>query len=157
MSSEQIILAAGISIIGILVSAGGYLVYLRTKNTHKWPKTNGQILNSYVKVRNSSWYDGEHIWDSTEHHPYVEYQYQVKGRRFVCKRIGYGGFYEGRKNAERIVFNYQVGDKVVVFFDPYDPGDAVLEPGASKGAMVVLGAGILMIAFGILLIFSFSS
>lgn len=153
MSAAQILFVIGVLITGILVSAGGYLVYLRTKNTHNWPRTIGTILSSYVEVREhtSAKYDGV---DSTSYDPFVNYQYEVNGKHYICSKIGYGGInlFGGRNAARRIVSKYPEGAKVTVYYEPHSPRDAVLEPGASTGAILVIIAGVILIIFGIFLV-----
>jgi len=111
-------------------------------------------MSSHVETKPEVWTG----WDSVSpesHNPFVNYDYEVNGKHFICSRIGYGGinFGRDRKTAERIVSKYPVGAEVLVYYDPYNPRDAVLEPGSSTRVNVALIAGILMILCGIFIIY----
>jgi len=75
---------------------------------------------------------GDVYWKETAHC----YTYVVGGRSYYSKNYCFGGW------SERVAASYCVGERVTVFYDPRDPGQAVLKRGVTFGAL-----------FGLVLIF----
>src|SRR5262245_38871502 len=84
-----------------------------------WPEVGGEI------VRSSLEYDPH---DSDRDSLTIVYRYSVGGIPFESSRASYSFRPVSR---ERRLRDYPVGRKVTVFYDPADPGRAVLERGAS--------------------------
>jgi hypothetical protein len=82
-------------------------------------QTNGQVLSS--KIEPGGIYGG---WRFN-----IAYRYKVGELEFVSNRVHFG--YQAEDNsiyAQNYVKKYPVGKQIVVFYDPNEPGNAVLEP-----------------------------
>jgi hypothetical protein len=73
-------------------------------------------------------------WEHTTHKAKVEYEYSVFGVSHSADRIafGYSGSSFGWWVAEQHLEPYHPGAQVVVYYDPNNPAESVLEPGMSK-------------------------
>lgn len=101
---------------------------------------------------------GEYAWKLVPHRNHrrapfssaVGYAYTVDGQGYTGSRysLGEGANAAGRtftseaEAAERAAARYRVGQDIPVYYDPADPAEAVLQPGANWGSYVplILGA-----------------
>ena len=85
----------------------------------QWPSTMGTVSASYLERRHSS--------DSgSTNYPVVHYSYQVGGQAYQGMKIAPGPDVGGT-GAGKVVDRYPVGAQVMVFYNPQNPSDAVLE------------------------------
>lgn len=85
----------------------------------QWPSTMGTVSASYLERRYSS--------DSgSTNYPVVHYSYQVGGQAYQGMKIAPGPDVGGT-GAGKVVDRYPVGAQVMVFYNPQNPSDAVLE------------------------------
>ena len=95
---------------------------MRRRDASDWISTPGVVLSSTVQVRR--------IAGQTRKIPAVVYQYAVGGHPYQGFRVHLGeklGSVRFAGGAERLVQKYPTGAQVVVYFDPENPADAVLE------------------------------
>jgi hypothetical protein len=80
----------------------------------------------------------------------LRYAYQVGKRDFVGTAAGWGwtAIYGLRDVAEKAASQYQPGQPVTVYYDPEQPGNAVLEPGNRQGSLAALIAAALCAVTG---------
>ncbi|MCC7187933.1 MAG: DUF3592 domain-containing protein [Anaerolineales bacterium] len=84
-----------------------------------WASTMGTVLASYLERRRSG--------DSgSVNYPVVQYSYQVGGQTYQGAKIA-PGMEVGGTGAASVVNRYPEGAQVMVFYDPNNPSDAVLE------------------------------
>jgi len=84
-----------------------------------WASTMGTVMMSTVEWRHSS--------DSgSTAYPVVQYSYQVNGQGYQGMKIAPGPEVGGI-GAQKTVSRYPAGAQVMVFYDPKNPSDAVLE------------------------------
>ena len=85
----------------------------------QWPSTMGTVSTSYLERRYSS--------DSgSTNYPVVHYSYRVGGQAYQGMKIAPGPDVGGT-GAGKVVDRYPVGAQVMVFYNPQNPSDAVLE------------------------------
>ncbi len=99
----------------------GIIFFMRRRMAavSKWPSTMGTVNNSYLERRRSS--------DSgSTDYPVVHYSYQVGGQPYQGMKIAPGPDVGGT-GAGKVVTRYPVGAQVMVFYNPQNPSDAVLE------------------------------
>ena len=84
-----------------------------------WPSTMGTVLMSTLEWRRS----GNR---GSAAYPVVQYSYQVNGQAYQGRKIA-PGMEVGGTGAGRVVERYPAGAQVMVFYDPNNPADAVLE------------------------------
>ncbi|MCU1231892.1 MAG: hypothetical protein JWO97_4776 [Acidobacteria bacterium] len=112
--------------------------------SRNWPQVPGIIVVSDLQRSNHS--DGGLMY-----RPEVTYRYCVDGSEIIANRTRFGGRVELSWSAPavRTVRKYPVGSEVVVYYNPNDPADSVLEPG--PGGILFAGAafGALFAAIGV--------
>ena len=131
-----------LSATGFVALWGGFELRDRARGMAAWPSVRGRVTGGAV-VANSTFDDG-----SPAYYPVISYQYEVAGKEYQGKRrtlvnVGVGGVLRGA--AQQVVARYPVGSEVTVFYDPEDPGEAVLErtsPVAGPILLFALGAAL---------------
>lgn len=142
-------------LIGGLLAAGGWFTAFsigkplrdRAAASVAWPTADGRINRAEIerfKERGKTLYSAD-----------VAYEYAIDGRTYQGDRVWFGD--AGRSSDQRVwqraVERYPAGKAVKVHYDPADPGESVLEPGATwSGSLVYLiGLGFLGLGGVILL------
>ncbi|MCC6498783.1 MAG: DUF3592 domain-containing protein [Anaerolineales bacterium] len=103
-----------------------------------WSPTMGMVLASYLERRSSS--------DGSTNYPVVQYSYQVGGQSYQGAKIA-PGMEVGGTGAGKVVNRYPEGAQVMVFYDPNNPSDAVLEKNAPAQWLMWL----LLVVFDVML------
>ncbi len=85
-----------------------------------WSSTMGTVNASYLERRRSSNNGG------STNYPVVQYSYQIGGQMYQSQKIA-PGMEVGGTGAGKVVERYPAGAQVMVFYDPQNPSDAVLE------------------------------
>ncbi|SNS43397.1 Protein of unknown function [Sphingomonas laterariae] len=116
--------------VGLLIagSAGGvygYGLYRYAVAESAWEETDGRILASEYSEHVSEDTDGS---SSTSYRAHVRYLYAVGGREYRGRAIWlyYHIPIDDRFDAQDLVEAFAAGRTVPVYYDPADPGDAVL-------------------------------
>jgi hypothetical protein len=127
--------------------AGGIYVWM-VRATRHWLPADGKVITSRVASRKTR----EHGASNSDlsNTPFVEYEYQVDGKKYRSNRIMIaGGISE--VELEYVLGRYPLGAKVVVYYNPADPSQAVLE--REIPAYRLRGCGItLLLPFGVPLV-----
>ncbi len=111
-----------------VASAAGFVRFLgeirRAFQSREWPSAMGKVLVSELE------------YNDEVHDPCVRYEYIVEGVKYLGDRIM---FMESRTNIEgpgkRLVARFPVGEPVDVYYEPGNPNNAVLIPGAASGRL----------------------
>ena len=100
--------------------------------TRRWLQTTGTVITSRVVSRTTN----EHGANNSDltNTPLVEYEYQVNDQKFRSDRIRIGGG-KSEVELEYVLGRYPLGAKVVVYYNPADPQQAVLERGVPAHAL----------------------
>jgi hypothetical protein len=133
----------------VLLGLGIYLINFsmrskkKTEDSQNWPSTTGTITLAEAKTSISRDSDGD---ESVSYYPHVEFTYQVGIQTFNGNRISFGGVV-GKNNQAAIqqsLSRYTAGSQVIVFYNPQNNAEAVLErkAGGFKGGMA---AGIICV------------
>jgi len=85
----------------------------------------GTVLTSSIVWRDSGSDGGSTAY------PSVHYSYQVNGQVFQSDKIA-PGMEVGGTGAKKVVARYPAGAQVMVFYDPQNPSEAVLERKAAS-------------------------
>jgi len=101
----------------------GVIFFMRKRMAvvSQWPSTLGTVMMSRTETRSS----GEGYTD----YPVVQYSYQVGGRAYQNMKLAPGPEVGG-SGARKVVAKYPAGAQVMVFYDPQNPAEAVLERNA---------------------------
>ncbi len=139
---------------GVGTLAGGLYLRFRTAASRNWPSVRGTVVVNRVRAEVHPREQGGP--PLTRYYPEVEYEYTVAGRSYRSKRIRFGGlpFVYSTDRAEIEAWftaHYPEGSEVEVYYNPLRPEEAVLEPGSSPAATLLLVVGTIMLLGGILL------
>ena len=85
----------------------------------QWPSTMGTVMMSRIEQRSSS--EGGYT-----DYPVVQYSYQVGGQAYQSYKLAPGAEVGGT-GAGKVVARYPAGAQVMVFYNPQNPSEAVLE------------------------------
>jgi hypothetical protein len=122
--NTELILTVGIIgfvllILNVIFLAIIFFMRRRMAAVSQWPSTMGTVNTSYLERRHSS--------DSgSTDYPVVEYSYQVGPQAYRGLKIAPGPEVGGT-GAGKVVARYPAGAQVMVFYNPQNPSDAVLE------------------------------
>jgi uncharacterized protein DUF3592 len=100
----------------------GILFFMRRRMAavSQWPSTMGTVHASYLERRHSSGDSG------STNYPVVQYSYQISGQPYQGTKLAPGPEVGGT-GAGKVVARYPAGAQVMVFYNPQNPSDAVLE------------------------------
>jgi hypothetical protein len=118
----------------------------------QWPTTEGTIVKSRLVGTSVRGWDGDYFTETNAH---IQYQYRVNGISYSSSAVNsikspfplYSSSYVSR---------YPLGEDVIVYYNPKNPSEAVLEPGVLDifkafdiFSYLLFGAGIYYIYLGI--------
>jgi hypothetical protein len=126
MNTELILTIAIIGFVLVILNVIflGVIYFMRRKMAavSQWPSTMGTVMNSTIEWRSSS--------DSgSTAYPVVQYSYQVNGQPYQSYKRAPGPEVGGT-GAQKVVAKYPAGAQVMVFYNPQNPSEAVLERSA---------------------------
>ena len=148
--------------LAILAAVVSFASFIRGRRlaraSARWPTAAGTITTADVIEEEIEETNNERTVIRIIHRYQVDlrYAYQVGKRDFVgtAENWGWTGIYGLRELAEKAAGRYAPGQPVTVYYDPTQPGNAVLEPGNRKGSVAPLlfsvlagGIGAAMLAF----------
>ncbi|MGZ3351951.1 MAG: DUF3592 domain-containing protein [Xanthobacteraceae bacterium] len=150
----------GLALLGAAFSVAGFARTRRLANASaRWPTVPGIITASDVieeQIEDTSRDDKSIIRMIHRYQVDLRYAYQVGKRDFVSTAGNWGwtGIYGLRELAEKAAGQYRQGQPVTVYYDPDQPGNAVLEPDNRQGSLAPLVvAAICTVAGGAFLAF----
>ena len=133
-----------VGILGVGWGTHGLVQGLRCKS---WPHVEGIVTAAEMTMQPGSG-DTQDTYGGK-----VSYDYQVGGKYYSAERLSFGDYTSGSTgHAQSILNRYRPGSKVVVYYSPADPENAVLETGIHPGVWVGIGVGGIMLASGGLII-----
>lgn len=133
-------------------AGGAYLIYSSLKSRKKaeasrnWPAASGVVRSVKVSEQTSTDSEGD---SSTSYTPRVEYDYSVNGVLYRGKKLAFGAEkgYASEKAAWAALAAYPEGASVTVYYDPANPGEAVLQQKAvAATAGLVIGIILVLVA-----------
>ena len=123
MNTELLLTVGIIGFVGLILNAIflGIIFFMRRKMAavSQWPSTLGTVNVSYLERRSSS--EG----GSTDY-PVVQYSYHLGGQSYQSTKLAPGPEVGGT-GAGKVVARYPAGAQVMVFYNPQNPSEAVLE------------------------------
>lgn len=146
-----------LAIVPFVVVALFFLVMIlrsqrRASASRNWPMTMGTVIASFVEPRRSSNGRGG---TSTSYYPVVVYEYTAEGQRYQSRRIAFGLEVGGMaRMAETRIARYPVGSLVNVYYNPANPGEAVLEQRSPANPWLILIVVVIVASVGCTLAFT---
>lgn len=117
----------------LFVVAGGVMSFLgvrqlmRAQASTSWPTVTGVVTIAELGKQVGNERD-----TSTTYSTDISYDYVAKDRSYVNSAINFADVNSSDPSAaRRILKRYPVGKQVTVYYNPADPQNAVLEPGAT--------------------------
>jgi hypothetical protein len=141
MNDRIIILFAAAIPLGIviaLVAAQAWQAQRRVNQVRRWKATSGRIVQSRVRQATARVLRSIPIYQhrtAIRYVPHIVYEYRVDTAVYRASRreMGPVWYASDPAGAEKIVARYPVGKAVMVYYDPDDPIQAVLNPGGGAG------------------------
>jgi hypothetical protein len=136
-------------IILILAGLGMLLLIIYLRNLARvwasgdWSAVQGTIMESWIEESTTSDEEGT---ETRRYAPKVRYRYTVMGVEYLGDRIAFGPGRSGnRASAEKVLARYPKGSATLVYYDPNNPDEAVLERSLSR-AFLMSGAVFIAVA-----------
>jgi len=133
----------------------GVIVYKmgEVRRAARWPSAQGRIVRSGLRTVDSRTAEGARGRGNV---PDVRYVFSVDGVEYRGKRIGIGEIPPDSPGVEAALELYRVGRTGPVYYNPDNPGEAVLErdPPASPRTMYAIAAGVMLVGFAVVGTFS---
>ncbi len=137
-------------LVTLVLGAGLIFFSIRSKKKADaslgWPSVTGKVLAANIRESINRDDDGR---ETVSYYPQVEYTYEVNGQDLNSKRLSFGGVVaqQTRDKVQAILQQYPVNSTVLVYYNPANPAEAVIErtTGGAKWALVV-GIIVLVIA-----------
>jgi hypothetical protein len=122
-------------VMGILFMVFGIRNHSLGKESENWPAVEGSLVSESRSMQKK------------KKRIHVFYEYRVNGVTYKNSRVN---FSDDKASKKKIRDQYNVGDKLKVYYQPGDPEQSVLEPGASiTGLIVKIAGGLFCIALSI--------
>ncbi len=144
-------------ILALLGAVFGVVAFVRGRQlasaSARWPTAAGTITMSDVieeAIEEKDNDDKSRIRRIYRYQVDLRYAYQVGKRDFVGTAANWGAtaIYGLRELAEKVAGQYPQGQPVTVYYDPEQPGNAVLEPDSRQGSLAPLIAAAICAVFG---------
>ena len=125
--------------VGFALVASAWKETLQTIGSWFWKKAEARVSKTSTKIRPGIFSHKQFFHQrNTVSHQVVEYKYSVNGQTYVCGRASFD-------DSDMNSMSFRESDNLVVYFDPNEPGSAVVSRGLPKiiyfaGAMI--GAGL---------------
>jgi len=121
----------------------GWQIHHNAAMSERWPTSDGIILASHlIELEGSA--------NKKKYEAYVRYGYMVGGKTYTDDTINFKRHHVDVLNiVSQVLKQYPVGMHVKVFYDPTEPGHAVLEPGMPWKADIPLFVGLVFFVFGL--------
>ena len=115
-------------------------IFLEARASASWPSVSGTVTKAQVGGAGLGRYFAD-----------VSYTYRVGDNDFTGSRVrASDGEYDGPDGAVQDIRGLSAGQTVLVFYNPSDPRQALLKPGAGFQECALLFIPLLMFGFGLL-------
>ena len=131
-------------VLGALLLWQGWRIRQKVKASMSWPFVPGRVIAASVRqvVERG---DAE-TSDTTTYVPLVEYEYQVGSQICRSSQLAFQEqSFSSQKKAFKLVATFPPGHPVMVFFDPANPQNAVLERKAHGNNIPLVVGGIMVL------------
>lgn len=134
--------------IGLAIGNHGAKTVIKAKKSERWEKTEAVIVSS------QEGYHGNGRYQESTKSADVAYEYYAKNELRSGGRILFGDktFFGDSEKVDNYLEKYKEGNKVVVYYNPFNPDESVLEPGIHTVTWVECGFAFVFILFGTIFI-----
>jgi len=134
-----------VTAVGVYITISAFISRSKANASQNWSGTQGTVRESNVQVKES--YDSDD-GTTTTYSPHVRYAYTVNRQAYESGRIHFGSGKTTRRAAEEAINRYPAGSTVMVYYDPQNPQQAVLERRSGSG-WLQFAIGIVMAVGGL--------
>jgi len=127
-------------VVGLVITAYGWKTYQKGKTKRQWPSVTGEITGALLAS------------EENDLLPDIRFRYTVDAQSYEGRLEFPAGTTPMPGFAHHQLEKYPLGSQVAVYYNPQDPAQATLEPGANDDWMV-LAIGIGVTLLGILALF----
>ncbi len=152
-SAATLIIGLSFLLLGPTFLFIGKNIVREAKESMSWPSVKGRIVESRIEKKIKYKYDGREKKREVSYIPHIGYEYMVDGQHYSGSRVSFNGISTTYWGAKRLVDRYPENKMVDVHYNPDNPKNAVLEPGASLGAYIPLFIGFIFTVVGIGVVF----
>lgn len=145
-----------ISALGLFFAVFGIYFIIAGYGARSWPAAEGMIEATNVRVNILLAGRGSVTDSSREarrtYYPEITYRWMVDGQTYTGTRFALGEAhpdFPDRQDAQEAARRFPSGQAIDVYFDPEDPGSAVIDRSLKLGAFVPLPLGLFFAAFGV--------
>lgn len=115
----------------------------RASTAKSWPQAAGRVVSAEIETRRNRSSNGG---TSITHYPRIIYEYQVDGRTYRGDRFNLAEIGRGNIGAvQRDVDKYPPGSSIMVYYNPADPYESVINPTAPSSKMLLWVAAIIIL------------
>ena len=120
-------------------------------NTKHWPSVMGKIMSSTIKEDYNYIVNGDTNEKGTGYYYEITYNYSINDKIYTGTNIDRYGYKTSiKKNILEIVEKYYIGLDVIVYYNPTNPGDSLLEPGIKEVIIITMSFLVLSITIFII-------
>jgi len=134
-------------ILGLLGMGVSLSMVRKSLKCRYWPQAMGKVESCGIRNDRISSGDNHGGMSNT---PFVFYVYFVNGRKYQGNRISVGEHGGSLQYAQNIIANYHPTRNVVVYYNPDDPADAVLDTKFSINLLLPFVVGALFFILSVL-------
>ena len=132
--------------IGIILIIHFVYIFILSKKSTKWRITEGKIISSEMN---------EILDGGSSYYADIQYKYTIGEEEYFSDRIFYGNNI-GKNlpfSSKTLVNKYVKEKKVIVYYNPRNPNESVLETGVHAVVYRALFSGILFLLLSVILFF----
>ena len=140
-----------ITVIGIGFAIWGAMVLMEARSAANWPTTEGTILISKFDRNFNTSSSGKGKW---YYEIKIKYSYTVDSLEYESDRVDFKSAtyqYKSEVIPSTIARRYPVGKQVNVYYNPENPGKAVLETEITFMTYIGLLIGVFLVGLGVVL------
>jgi tetratricopeptide (TPR) repeat protein len=133
-------------------------LFIESRDVLKWPQTKGHVISSTLTITHLPQFlnfsDDPLRWYGTD----VQYEYTVGDGLYTAHRVAIrDSLTQSSKSALKIMNKYRHQSSVIVFYNPSNPGQAILEPANIGDIFVPLLCGGLLVFLWFITFFNASA
>jgi hypothetical protein len=135
-------------VVGLVILALSTIATLKSISSKEWLTTGGKIIHSTIYN-----YRETNEANST-YRPDIAFEYGVDGEKFISDRLYYGVKIMSSGNwakSRKLIEKYPVDKEIIVFYNPNNPKEAVIEPGIHLDLGALFISSICLVALGLII------
>lgn len=132
--NQRMFVPLSFACLGLVLLIYGYQLYQAGKDAELWPSTIGEVTYFDIKMHAQ---EGLGTYELD-----LRYRYRVDDIEYVSDRISFGGMELAYVYALKTLPQYPLGKMLNVYYNPLNPEDSVLKPGAQFLSLLLYCLGV---------------